>query len=243
MRRRPSLQALAVAIACALSGATLGCGSGDGAPTGPTRFRFPGLDPDGTRFVRDVVFHVDDDGKPTDGLLSQIFCTNFEGRGFPQCYGDHDGSDFLLVGGFAAMDAGSTDVLAAADGVVEVVDDGHYDHCHISLAALDSGGISCDGNPIVPNKVYIRHRDGIQSQYLHMKKDSIVVTVGQHVRCGEKLGIVGSSGRSSTPHVHFEVHGADDALIDPFAGDHSQPESYWVEQVGPFGLPAPTCQR
>lgn len=235
------LAALAPSLLAAL--VALGCGGdGGGGAAAPTRFRFPGNDPDGTRFVRDVVFHVDDDGKPADGLISQIFCTNFEGKGFPQCYGDHDGSDFLLVGGFPAMDAGSTEVLAAAEGVVEVVDDGHYDHCHISLAALDSGGISCDGSPIVPNKVYIRHRDGIVSHYLHLMKDSIVVSEGQKVKCGQKLGMVGSSGRSSTPHIHFEVHADDDALIDPFAGPHSQPESYWVEQVGPFGLPAPECQ-
>ncbi len=234
---------LATAVAWVAVAAGTGCGGGgQHGSSGPTLFRFPATDPDGTLFVSKIVFHVDHNPAPADNILTEIVCTNFEGQGFPQCYGDHTGSDFLLKGGFPEMDAGSTDVVAGADGVVETVVDGNYDHCHISLAALNSGGISCDGNPIVPNKVYIRHRDGLLSEYLHMMKDSIVVKVGQHVKCGQKLGKVGSSGRSSTPHVHFELHAEDGTLLDPFAGPYSQPQSYWVEQVGPFGLPGQDCQ-
>ena len=39
---------------------------------------------------------------------------------------------------------------------------------------------------------------------MHMQKGSIVVTEGQQVRVGERLGSVGSTGSSSGPHLHFE---------------------------------------
>ena len=41
--------------------------------------------------------------------------TDYLGRGFPHCYDNHTGSDFILQGGFSAMDDGTT-VVAAADG-------------------------------------------------------------------------------------------------------------------------------
>ena len=233
--------ALPVLLCVLLCDALAGCGSdASGAPRA-TLFRFPAEDPDGSLFLAAPVFHVDHDGVPADGSLSQISCLNYAGQGFPGCYGDHDGSDFMLSGGFATMDAGSASVVAAADGVVVEVHDGEYDRCHASIAAIPNGGIDCAGNPIRANRVSIRHADGIVSEYLHMMRESVAVEVGQRVRCGERLGLVGSSGRSSAPHVHFEVHDADGALLDPFAGPVTGPESLWVEQDGPFGLPAQTC--
>lgn len=46
----------------------------------------------------------------------------------------------------------------------------------------------------------------MDSNYAHLKKGSIKVKVGQRVRQGQVIGIMGSSGASTAPHLHFEIH-------------------------------------
>ncbi|MGB3979107.1 MAG: peptidoglycan DD-metalloendopeptidase family protein [Tepidanaerobacteraceae bacterium] len=78
----------------------------------------------------------------------------------------------------AAMGA---DVLAADDG--EVIFAGSY------------GGY---GNTII-----VSHGGGISTQYSHLSK--ILVGVGKQVIKGDKIGLVGSTGLSTGPHLHFSV--------------------------------------
>jgi murein DD-endopeptidase MepM/ murein hydrolase activator NlpD len=51
--------------------------------------------------------------------------------------------------------------------------------------------------------IEIDHGYGIRTRYAHLRK--ILVKVGQQVENREKIGLVGSSGRSTGPHVHYEV--------------------------------------
>ncbi len=53
------------------------------------------------------------------------------------------------------------------------------------------------------NKVMIDHHNGYETLYGHMSK--IIVSVGQNVSKGQQIGIEGSTGRSTGPHVHFEI--------------------------------------
>lgn len=53
------------------------------------------------------------------------------------------------------------------------------------------------------NVIKIDHGEGVQTIYAHCS--SIGVKLGQYVKKGEKIGQVGSTGRSTGPHVHFEV--------------------------------------
>jgi murein DD-endopeptidase MepM/ murein hydrolase activator NlpD len=137
------------------------------------------------------------------------------------------------------MDAGSLPIVAAAPGEVIAVADGNYDRCH---ADLSSGAVSCDGHPMKSNHVKVKHADGFVTAYHHMLKGSVLPKVGDVVACGQALGLVGSSGNSAMPHLHFEVMRPDGSVVDPYAGACSQPESWWVVQDGPYGLPGPWCE-
>ncbi|MEU2508738.1 LysM peptidoglycan-binding domain-containing M23 family metallopeptidase [Streptomyces sp. NPDC007863] len=67
------------------------------------------------------------------------------------------------------------------------------------------------------NEVVIKHADGNYSQYAHLS--SLAVSAGQSVSGGQQIGLSGSTGNSTGPHLHFEIrtspsYGAD---IDPLA--------------------------
>jgi len=51
--------------------------------------------------------------------------------------------------------------------------------------------------------VTIRHEGGLKTNYFHLQK--YLVKKGQRVEQGEKIGLLGSTGRSTGPHLHFEV--------------------------------------
>lgn len=67
------------------------------------------------------------------------------------------------------------------------------------------------------NEVVIQHSDGMYSQYAHLS--SLEVSTGQTVTGGQQIGLSGSTGNSTGPHLHFEVrtgpsYGSD---VDPIA--------------------------
>jgi murein DD-endopeptidase MepM/ murein hydrolase activator NlpD len=62
------------------------------------------------------------------------------------------------------------------------------------------------------NVVIIDHGNGVTTRYGHNSK--VLVAVGQKVRAGEEISLVGNTGDSTGPHCHFEVR-IDDVAIDP----------------------------
>jgi MYXO-CTERM domain-containing protein len=146
-------------------------------------------------------------------------------------YDGHKGTD-IGIGSFPVMDAGSRNVVAAADGVVSATVDGCFDRC-------TSGACECGGG--FGNYVKLVHADGKSTYYAHLMKGSIVVSKGQEVKCGQSLGKVGSSGYSTGPHLHFEPRYASNASDDPYAGACSGPTSFWISQGSYLGLPSDEC--
>ena len=78
--------------------------------------------------------------------------------------------------------------------------------CVVS-AGYDAGGYG--------NLVVIAHRFGATTWYAHLA--SIAVAPGRCVVAGNRVGTVGSTGRSSGPHLHFEIR-VRGALVDPLTG-------------------------
>ncbi|HVU06511.1 MAG TPA: peptidoglycan DD-metalloendopeptidase family protein [Candidatus Paceibacterota bacterium] len=96
--------------------------------------------------------------------------------------------------GYNAVDLAAplgTPIHAAADGVVIVARSGGY-----------NGGYG--------SYVVISHPNGTQTLYGHMSK--VIAVQGQTVEQGDTIGLIGSTGKSTGPHVHFEVRGA----VNPF---------------------------
>jgi len=200
----------------------------------PVTFGFPLAEPN--RFP--VLVGVDHDRvKQEDTFLGSATCTDYIGRGFPNCYDQHNGNDYILDGDFEQMDLYPADILAAADGTVISIEDGHYDKCQLD----EDFKIDCDGNPIIANHVKIEHKEGVISLYSHLRIHSVRVAVGDTVSCGDIIGEVGSSGRSSKPHLHFEVSDSNGDLLNPYAGPLSQPLSWWETQNAPDVLPGGGC--
>jgi murein DD-endopeptidase MepM/ murein hydrolase activator NlpD len=61
--------------------------------------------------------------------------------------------------------------------------------------------------------VIVDHPGGFQTYYAHLSK--ILVRAGQELRRGEVIGLVGSSGRTTAPHLHYEVH-VGGAPVNPY---------------------------
>lgn len=77
------------------------------------------------------------------------------------------------------------------------------------VVAYDDGTVTaalntCSGStPATGNYVKLQHSDGSVTIYMHMKRGSVTVKVGDKVQRGQRLGFMGNTGRSTGAHLHF----------------------------------------
>lgn len=60
-------------------------------------------------------------------------------------------------------------------------------------------------------------RDGANNLWWYAHMSRVDVQVGQRVARGQTIGAVGSSGNSTGPHLHFEIHPRGKRPIDPYS--------------------------
>ncbi len=135
-------------------------------------------------------------------------------------YNGHTGHD-VGFGYFREMAIGIP-IFAALDGTVVDAHDGEFDMNTLGIGQC---------NPAPPaNYVVLNHGGGQRTIYFHMKKNSVAVSIGQVVTAGTQLGLTGSSGCSSAPHLHFESQ-LNNQVYEPYAGACRAGASNWVNQI------------
>jgi hypothetical protein len=109
---------------------------------------------------------------------------------------------FLFSGPLTALSSYpffGTDVLSATSGTVVGVVDNRPETppgtLPIGITAAQAGG----------NYVVVAVGGGRYAYYAHLQPGSIVVRPGQQVRVGQKLALLGNSGNSDAPHLHFHI--------------------------------------
>jgi hypothetical protein len=124
-------------------------------------------------------------------------------------YEKHTGVDFALRD-LATMQQGVA-VLAAAGGTVSGVRDGVADANVREQGREAVAGRECG------NGVALDHGGGWTTQYCHLRQGSVRVRKGEHVAAGQPFGLVGMSGLSEYPHLHFALRQGK-RVVDPFGG-------------------------
>jgi len=181
-------------------------------------------EPNATLLVNTVSGLIDPSGTPSPGCASAtgpwtqpVIAPVWSGFRTAERPG-HDGVDLGAPQ--------QTQIKAAAAGTVTVM------KCN-AIDVRDDGNWGCDrpGDPELTRGcgwyVDIEHAGGIVTRYCHMLTQPFV-REGQSVAVGQVIGVVGSTGHSSGPHLHFEVHlggHSSETAVDPvpFMADHGAP--------------------
>ena len=168
--------------------------------------------------IHSISNFVDLDGNHPDSLLDYA-CGE---RTYDTDTFDHNGIDInSSLFPWLTMANDGLVVIAAADGTIVERHDGEPDQ----QCAFDD---SADANLII-----LEHDDGSITIYAHMKEGTVTARkVGDRVEAGDYLGVAGSSGLSTGPHLHLGTHDSAGDLIEPHAGtcNDLNPDTWWAEQ-------------
>lgn len=132
-----------------------------------------------------------------------------------QTYDGHNGTDFAIpdertmAEGVPVLASAPGKVLRVRDGVQDRRVQDEYDRSLVE-------GSEC-GNGVVIDHSVISNGVGWETQYCHLRNGSVEVQPGDIVDTRSILGMVGSSGLSSFPHVHLTVR-YQGKVVDPFVG-------------------------
>ncbi|MEU2871868.1 M23 family metallopeptidase [Streptomyces olivoreticuli] len=118
------------------------------------------------------------------------------------------GQPFGISGNMWANKHSGQDLVVDSGTSVKAVHGGT-----VVKAGSNGGG---DG-PAYGNAIVIKHDDNTYSQYAHLSQ--VEVRVGQAVTTGQEIGLSGSTGNSSGPHLHFEIRTTPDygTAVEPRA--------------------------
>lgn len=144
---------------------------------------------------------------------------------------NHDGIDIALGPyGWTMFDNNNAYAVAALGGTIVDKHDGEFSRtCFQGVSATSSG-----------NYLAIEHTNGMITYYKHLKMGTLTAKeIGDDVRIGEYLGVVGSSGNSTGPHLHFQImrSATNSFRLDPFQNGPCRedlggqiPSSLWADE-------------
>jgi len=98
--------------------------------------------------------------------------------------------------------------LAVADGIVTEVKDG----IPLNVPGINSRAVPITLETVGGNHVILNIGNGCYAFYAHLQPGSIRVKVGDRVHRGQVLGLVGNTGNSTEPHLHFHISNASSPL-------------------------------
>jgi murein DD-endopeptidase len=124
------------------------------------------------------------------------------------------------------------DALAVADGVVTEVKDG----IPLNVPGETSRAVPITLETVGGNHVIIDIGNGNFAFYAHLQPGSLRVKLGDKVRRGQVVGLVGNTGNSTEPHLHFHISNASSPLGSE--GLPYQLRSFEVEGKGPDWKPS-----
>jgi len=181
-------------------------------------------------FGYDYVYGISNFVDQNPAFPGQVTDFNCTARSYDTQGGyNHPGTDiFIYPFQWRAVKYDQVEVVAPASGVILSIQDGNRD-------------TNCDfnDNSAIWNAIYLMHDNGFITWFGHLKAGAFTEkSAGDRVERGEFLGIMASSGRSSGPHLHFEIYDDEGQLIDPYAGPCNtlNNKSYWDDQK-PFREP------
>jgi murein DD-endopeptidase MepM/ murein hydrolase activator NlpD len=120
------------------------------------------------------------------------------------------------------------EALAVADGIVAVTKDGIPEN----IPGASSRAVPITLETVGGNHVILDIGEGRYAFYAHLKPGSLRVRVGERVKRGQVVGLVGNSGNSTEPHLHFHI-------MDGTSPLGSEGIPYAIESFESIGL----CQR
>jgi len=82
------------------------------------------------------------------------------------------------------------------------------------LASAEGVVLHAGTSPTYGNYIEVDHGEGVTTFYAHMTRRAPGLGLGDRVAAGQTLGFVGSTGRSTGPHLHFEIR-KDERQFDP----------------------------
>ena len=100
------------------------------------------------------------------------------------------------------------EVLAVADGTVVSIQEGFPEEAPLQPVMHVSKPDDYGGNDVV-----LEIAPGVYAYYAHLQPGSITVAEGDEVQTGQALGLLGNSGNSTAPHLHFGLMDAPDPLV------------------------------
>jgi murein DD-endopeptidase len=139
------------------------------------------------------------------------------------------GDDFRLTRGQGLSNPDwhgyGEEVLAVADGVVSDTKDGIVENTPQGPYAVPTTIDYVAGNYVV-----LEIKKAVFAVYAHLKPGSLRVKPGDRVRKGQVLGLIGNSGQSDAPHLHFHLISAN----PPFGGEGLPFVFERFDLLGPF---------